>query len=331
MRAHRARSPQACSQNLYWFSFFEGGARLLLRADRRIGYEPNRPERHLFGQNAPPLRPSPMTRPPENPRTHTRVSLLREPLVHFFVLGLGLFLAQHLVHQEPREIIVTEDIKADLSRRFEDVQGHVPSADEMAQEVKKWARDEALFREAMRRGLEQDDASVRSVLVDKMQALAAARVRDAVPTDADLETWLAAHRDRYVLPVRYDFEFLTVGQGEQARDHVERLKQALAAGQPPQQLGQPLRGAHLDASALKGRVAKELAAAVPRLSVGTWHEVEGASEIWLVRVKRTTGGMPEKSQIRAQLTADWVAAWRQQQVDAILQKTVDLYQVEERQ
>lgn len=270
-----------------------------------------------------------MTSPHENPRTTARVSLLREPLVHFFVLGFCLFLAQRLLHQEPREIIVTESIKADLSRRFEDFQGHVPNVEELAQEVKKWSRDEALFREAIRRGLEQDDPSVRSVLVDKMQALAAAEVSDPVPTDADLQAWLVAHRDRYELPVRYEFEFLTVGHGEPAQHPIDQLKQALAAGAAPQQLGPPLRSAHLEASALEGRVAKELAAAIPGLSVGAWHQVQGAQESWLVRVKRTTGGLPEPSQIRAQLTADWVFAQRQEQVDKILQKTVDLYHVED--
>lgn len=271
-----------------------------------------------------------MTSPEEHPGHRAPTSLLREPLLHFFALGLLLFLAQRFLHEDPRDIVVTPNVRASLARRFEDVQGHPPSPLELAQEIKTWSRDEALFREAMRRGLEQDDASVRGVLVDKMLALAAAEVRDPVPTEADLDAWFDAQKSRYELPVRYDFEFLTVDHKEQGKSQIIRLKQALAAGAPAHLLGQPLRSAHLEARAMQGRVAPELATAIPQLVPGTWHEVAGASESWLVRVKRKTGGLPTKSQIRESLRQDWVAAERQKKVDEILDRTAGSYHIEER-
>jgi len=270
-----------------------------------------------------------MTSHEDHPGERAPTSLFREPLLHFFVVGLLLFLAQRFLHEDPRDIVVTSNVKADLARRFEDVQGHPPDALELSQEVKKWSRDEALFREAMRRGLEQDDAAVRSVLVDKMQALAAAEVSDPTPTSADLDAWLAQNSRRYERPIRYEFEFLTVDLKEQGKSQILRLEQALAAGEPPHQLGQPLRSAHLEARAMQGRIPQELATAIPQLRPGTWHQVDGVGEMWLVRVKRKTGGLPPKAEIMDSLRMDLIAALRQRKVEAILERTVRLYHVEE--
>src|SRR4051812_42067591 len=120
--------------------------------------------------------------------------LLREPLVHFFFIGALLFGAQHWLLGDSRAITVTPGLRAELRRRFQDLNGRTPNPAELAQSLAQWERDEALFREALREHLERDDPAVRSALIDKMHARAALEVPKREPTTAELDAWLAAHR-----------------------------------------------------------------------------------------------------------------------------------------
>src|SRR5450432_629717 len=140
-------------------------------------------------------------------RRRVWVRLLREPMLHFFGIGALLFLAHHLLMGEPRTITISPALKAELTRRFQDLNGRKPGQAELQTELHKWERDEALFREALRDRLDRDDPAVRSALVDKMQARAAFEVPKREPTELELNGWLGSHRSLYETPIRYDFEF----------------------------------------------------------------------------------------------------------------------------
>ena len=90
--------------------------------------------------------------------------LLREPTVHFFLLGALLFLLHHLIVGAPRTVAVTPGVRAEVARRFKDHNGRPPSDAEVEAALRDWKRDEALYREALRDGLDRDDATIRTVL-----------------------------------------------------------------------------------------------------------------------------------------------------------------------
>ncbi len=123
--------------------------------------------------------------------------LSREPTVHFFILGALLFLLHHLIVGNPRTIVVSPGVKAAVTRRFQDHAGRAPTPAEADAALRDWKRDEALFREALREGLDRDDATIRNVLVDRMRARAALEAPKHEPSDAELEGWLASHRELY--------------------------------------------------------------------------------------------------------------------------------------
>src|SRR3954464_10304736 len=83
--------------------------------------------------------------------------LVREPVVHFFVIGALLFVAHGLIVGDPRKITVTPALEAELARRFQDQNGRAPSPAERQAALHQWQRDEALYREALREHLDRDD------------------------------------------------------------------------------------------------------------------------------------------------------------------------------
>src|SRR5262245_27270588 len=99
--------------------------------------------------------------PPAARSSRVRRFLLTEPLVHF-VIGSGiLFFASH--HFGKPEIVVTPEVVNGLRQDFESRAGRPATAAELDKLVNDYIDDEVLYREALRRGLEQD-SRVRTLL-----------------------------------------------------------------------------------------------------------------------------------------------------------------------
>ncbi|HTV23498.1 MAG TPA: peptidylprolyl isomerase [Polyangiaceae bacterium] len=260
--------------------------------------------------------------------------LRAEPLVHFFVLGALLFTLHRAVIGDPRTIVVTPGLKAELGRRFEDLRGRAPSAAELDAELRQWERDEAVFREALRQGLDRDEPAIRGALVAKMRAIAAAEASGATeraPTEDELQRWLASHRALYEMPARYDFEFVAFPRTTaDAGAERERFERALHDGAAPATLGRPVLGGNMSLPDMQGRVAPELVERLPSFPLGEWQRVDAQHELLLARVKRLDGGLPSLDELRPRLVADWTQAAQQEAVERVLQRSVDRYHIEER-
>src|SRR5258705_7364178 len=99
---------------------------------------------------------------------------LRAPLVHFVAGGAALFAAIHGTSPgrpgaEP--VVVTAADVARLRTDYTRDTGLEPSRDDEAALVDKAVREEVLFREALARGLDRNDRSVRNWLVEQMRVL----------------------------------------------------------------------------------------------------------------------------------------------------------------
>lgn len=102
------------------------------------------------------------------------MKLLREPLVHFLVIGAVLFGAFHLTsNTEPAsdEIIVSAGQIASLKAIFSRTWQREPTAKELQALVGDYIHDEVLYREGIARGLDRDDAVIRRRLRQKWNSL----------------------------------------------------------------------------------------------------------------------------------------------------------------
>ncbi|MGD0617126.1 MAG: hypothetical protein ABSB67_05645 [Bryobacteraceae bacterium] len=110
---------------------------------------------------------------------YRRVALpgfVREPLVHFFILGALLFVAGRMLQKPARAPARTRiDVPAAEVRRMREVwtlQWHrPPQPAELQSLIDEYVREQVLFREALAMGLDRDDEIVRRRLVQKMQFL----------------------------------------------------------------------------------------------------------------------------------------------------------------
>lgn len=254
-----------------------------------------------------------------------------EPVFRFFLLGAALFVVHRWATGDSRLIVVTDAVKAGLARRFQDHNGRAATPVELEREVAQWRRDEALYREALREGLDRNDATIRAVLADRVRARASLLAPRHDPSPAELDAWLAAHRKSYETPRRTDYETIAFSRDE-PRELAEltRYEAALARGVDARTLGRPLVGGNLTGDELAERLGPQLAEEIQRLPIGNWKRLEQADKLLLVRVNAIEGGLPPPDELRKRLIADWTYAREKKIVEEAEQTIVARYRFEER-
>ena len=135
--------------------------------------------------------------------------ILREPLVHFVVIGALLFAAFGYLNPEPAEVpnkivVTTSDIEV-LEQAFQNNWRRPPNDDERAAIIDAHVRQEVLVREAEGLGLDRNDAIIRQRLQQKMDFLLSSGANAVVPTDEELEAFLNENLDRYLVSGKMAF------------------------------------------------------------------------------------------------------------------------------
>jgi hypothetical protein len=250
--------------------------------------------------------------------------LLAEPLLHFLLLAAVLFGVEAAFRRAPAddagagELVVSRRRIADLADGFARLWGRAPSEQELALLVQDFVREEVLMREALRLGLDRDDAIVRRRLAQKMEFLSEDLVAMAEPTEDELRAFLVAHPDRFRTPARFTFSQVHLDptrRGDSLPADADALLRALRAGgaMPAGDRRlldpEPWDVARHDVEATFG---PEFAAHLAELPVGSWEgPVVSSYGVHLVRVGgRVLGEVPPLADVRAAVAREWTAAKR---------------------
>ena len=255
----------------------------------------------------------------EGANTHQRRRVsrwLREPLVHFVLLGGGLF-SLHQWVAPPRatnRVVVSDAIVRGLRQEHLRQNGTLPTPEEEAALIQRFVDNEILYREAVSQGLDRGDLIVRRRLVQKMEFVLEGEELIAEPTDAELQAYLDAHADRYAVAERVALTHIFVSTDQHGGD-AERvagdLRQQLAAGVDPSTLGDPfLRGRDFPLRTerdLAGIFGAPFATQVMALPPGEWSApLRSSYGLHLVRVtERTPGRQPSLNEVRIAVFRDW--------------------------
>jgi len=253
--------------------------------------------------------------------------LLREPLLHFLLLGVAIFVAYGLVSprgsDEPDTIVVTSGRVDNLAAGFAALWGRRPTDAELDGLIEDWVREEIATREALALGLDKDDPVIRRRLRQKLEFLSEDAAAPTAPTDADLAAYLQAHPETFFVEPRLTFRQVYLDP-QQHRDRIDRDSAQLLARltQHGEEIDASLSGdttllpAALDdvaASEVAKQFGAPFAATLLELPVGRWEgPVESSYGVHLVRVgARTEGHLPELSDVRDAVQSEWENARRQ--------------------
>ncbi len=269
--------------------------------------------------------------------------LLREPLVHFLVLGAGIFLLAALVgeSEDPLdEIVVSAGQIERLVETWQRTWQRPPTQTELEGLVEDHIREEILYREAIALGLDRDDTIIRRRLRQKMEFLPQDLVEQIEPTDAELRTYLRENADAYQIEPRVTFQQIYLNRerrGANAEDDARRLLADLQSNDGPVEplaLSDPILVPHELESLSESEVARlfgqEFASSVVQIEAGGWTgPVNSGYGLHLVRVQeRSPARMPEFSEVREAVKREWLFMRRQEMDDQFFSSLRERYTIE---
>ncbi len=256
--------------------------------------------------------------------------LLREPLLHFLLLGAALFAAYHRLQParndaaSSKEIRLSLDQLAQLTTLFRSQWRRDPTPEEFSRLVEQKVQSEVLYREALAMGLDQDDEIVKRRMAQKMQFLAEDAAAAREPASAELKTWYGTNSNKFAMPKRLSFRHLYFSpdkRGKDARDDAAKILTQLAA-QPedvklPDGSADPFMFQEYYRDRAPDYLGKEFgpqfALAVEKLPTGSWQgPVESGFGWHLVFVDtEVPGRVPEFEEIETDIKTAWLGEQKQ--------------------
>lgn len=269
--------------------------------------------------------------------------LLREPLLHFVLLGAALFAVFGMMKQrggvEPGNIIITQGRIEHLATGFARTRQRPPTAEELEALIRDAVREEVYVREAMAMGLDRDDTVIRRRLRQKLEFVSEDIAALAEPSDADLRAFLQSHPDKFRDEPRFTFSHVYLNPqrhrdrlARDATDLLARLKRAGAKADVTA-LGDPFLLAHHFDAAPGSEIAKQFgekfAGALKDLGPGEWRgPVQSGYGVHLVRVAEVVPGrVPPLEEIRGTVSREWSNLQRQKANEDFFQALLGRYSV----
>jgi hypothetical protein len=261
--------------------------------------------------------------------------LLREPLLHFFILGAALFALYGWLNRDgfdgPNEIVVSRGQTASLKAQFERVWQRPPTDQELAGLIDNWVREEVFYREALAMGLDRDDPVVRRRLQQKVEFILDSAI-PAAPTTEELQRWLDEHPGDYLVAGRYSLQqvYFDPGRHVDPRADIDAALRALNAGRQadgdktmlPAEL-------HADSTDIARTFGSEFEVALRELPSGSWQgPVKSGLGLHLVRItERVAPSVPPLENVRAAVERDLMRQRAQESNDAFYQRLLANYRV----
>jgi len=244
-------------------------------------------------------------------------SILREPLLHFFVLGVVLFALYGWLNRHgfnaPTEIVVSAGQVDNLRSQFERVWQRAPSQQELQGLIDNWVREEVFYREGLAMGLDKDDPVVRRRIQQKVEFIVDSAT-PAEPTTEELQRWLDEHASSYRTEPMYELRqiyFDPARRGDRLDADIAAARRALASGKDfsgdRTMLPATLAG---DSSTVIGTFGGAFEAALRDMPSGGWQGPVQSGFGWhLVEiVARQPARTPSLDEVREVVTRDLMHA-----------------------
>jgi PPIC-type PPIASE domain len=266
---------------------------------------------------------------------------LREPLLHFLVLGALLFLLFDWRGggAGSDRIVITPGQVDSLVAGFLRTWQRPPTDLELKGLLDDWIREEIATREAMAMGLDRDDTVIRRRLRQKLEFASDDSVDATPPTDAELQAWLDAHPDQFRSEPEVAFRQVYVSQerGQPAAEaQARRLLETLSAAGPSANidaLGDRIMLPSDIERSSRSQIAREFgdgfADAVSALEPGRWSgPIASGYGAHLVFVReRTESRLPSLEEVRPIVEREFTNDRRTRELNAMYERLLGRYRV----
>lgn len=240
---------------------------------------------------------------------------LKEPLVHFVLLGGLLFAAYAGLNRgdsaNPQVVRISAAEVAWLTQTWARQWQRPPDERELRGLVTDYVKETLLAREALALGLDENDTIVRRRLAQKMTFLVEDTARLAEPKDQVLRKYYAEHSERYQVPASISFSQRFFSTERAASEALKTLVHNLAAEVGERSL-LPSELTMVDAQAVSNAFGPQFNEQVFALEAGKWQgPIASAYGFHLLRIdEKQPARLPSFEIVHERVLEDW---YRRQQ------------------
>jgi hypothetical protein len=263
--------------------------------------------------------------------------MLREPLLHFLLLGGALF-ALHATLNGVRppsvssaRIEITKGDADQLRQAWQMQWKRPPTTGELDGLIAGEIRERILSREAMKLGLDQDDPIVRRRLAQKLEFLLQDVATILQPTEDELARYFAKSRSAYNVPAQLTFfhiYFSSTNRSnaeQDAKDVLQRLRAGNAEGAAMTFADPFLLDVEFHDKPLpeiEQTFGREFSATVASLTIGDWQGPVRSTYGWhLVKVAaRKDAREPTLAEVREKVQKDLAEDQRRRTNDEVFER-----------
>jgi len=271
--------------------------------------------------------------------------LAREPLIHFLLIGAGIYLLYGLssgsggVEDERTVTVTAGDIQA-LSDQWSRVWNRPPTQTELTGAISGHVRVQILYREAVAMGLDVGDTVIERRLAQKLELLARGLITPQAPTDETLEAWYEDRAEQFTDPDLFTITQIFFDPDRRGDTTLEDAHKALTELEALDALPENLDG-YGDRIMLQNHYSSRselglgklfgtgFADQVVTLEPGRWHgpvlSGYGTHLVLIHDVVRSSA--PAFEDIRAQITEQWMAEQIETLSDRFVDELVARYEV----
>ncbi|MFT5500657.1 MAG: hypothetical protein ACI88G_000790 [Woeseiaceae bacterium] len=241
---------------------------------------------------------------------------LREPLVHFFLLGAALFVAYGWLDQDtrsaPDEIVIHAVRINNLAATFAKTWSRPPTSKEMQGLIDAWVREEVLYREGIAVGFDRNDPIIRRRVAQKMTFVSDGLVPE-IPLEEELQAWLDEHVSDYMIPAVYSFSqvyFDPQRHGENLQMVLSSAENALASGVernlPGDRTMLPAEMVQTSETEVRRTFGQQFADGLATLEAGVWAgPLSSGYGVHFVRINDfVSGRKPSLDEVRSAVKRD---------------------------
>jgi hypothetical protein len=153
--------------------------------------------------------------------------LLREPLIHFCLLGGLIFAIDHVLHppsQDDKTIVVSKNMREAFIKGFSEDGDRTPTPEQLNNMIDSWVASEILYREGKALGVDKGDDMIRDRIAFKLQVLLFDQVKLEKPTEEQLSAFFETVRNRFDQPERVSFLLTPAADEAAAHRQLEDMR-----------------------------------------------------------------------------------------------------------
>ncbi|MFK8042859.1 peptidyl-prolyl cis-trans isomerase [Congregibacter sp.] len=270
-----------------------------------------------------------------------RKGILKDPLFHFALIGLALFVSFVLLNDpstDTNEITVSVAQQEQLVAAYTRVWRRPPNAEELKGLLDDWIREEIANREALTLGLAANDQVVRRRLRQKYESFMDQFAASIEPTDDELQNWYISNGDDYRRDARYSLRqrFFSSDRRDDAQADAASALAKIDVDDPEldgslgDALAMPQRFDDNRETELSNRFGQAFTDSLGNLPQGRWSgpvpSAYGFHLVFLESAEPQT--VPELDEVRAAVLRDWRAQHMEKARNSLYASLLERYSID---